>query len=232
MRKCLSVLGSKLLDQVLQGSELSPVDEVELLNKENEVLEGGVEVGLLLQLHDRVKMLVVNVSINPEQALQDGFGHRHEVLGKGNSNLGGKKCLIIQLILHPGHQVVDVLGCRAFDGLLNIGAISPVILVSWSCRHHGAAGLSTELGDGAVQHVNLVEEIHRVDSNPLIEILSLRQHDSLPQIPTAQSCLGVFQQLILVGALWDVLLRPERLGCAIAKQEAHLGEAVVGEPRL
>lgn len=30
-------------------------------------------------------MLVVDVSINPEQALQDGFGHRHEILGKGNS---------------------------------------------------------------------------------------------------------------------------------------------------
>lgn len=33
--KCLSVLGSKLLDQVLQGSELSPVDEVELLQEQN-----------------------------------------------------------------------------------------------------------------------------------------------------------------------------------------------------
>ena len=32
--KCLSVLGSKLLDQVLQGGELSPVDEVELLQVE------------------------------------------------------------------------------------------------------------------------------------------------------------------------------------------------------
>ena len=55
------------------------------LNKENEMLEGGVEVGLLLQLHHRVKMLVVDVSVNPEQTLQDGFGHRHEVLGEGNS---------------------------------------------------------------------------------------------------------------------------------------------------
>lgn len=85
--KCLSVLGSKLLDQVLQRSKLSPVNKVELLNKENEVLEGGVEVSLLLQLHHRVKMLVVDVSVNPEQTLQDGFGHRHEILGKGDSDL-------------------------------------------------------------------------------------------------------------------------------------------------
>lgn len=209
--KCLSVLGSKLLNQVLQGSELSSVNEVELLDKENEVLEGSVEVGLLLQLHHGVKMLVVDVSVHPEQTLQDGFGHRHEVLREGDSNLGGEKCLIIQLILHPGHQVVDVLGRRAFNGLLNIGAVSPVILIPWSSRHHRAAGFSAKLSDGAIQHVDLIEEVHGVDSDPLIEILSLWQHDSLPQIPTAQRRFSMFQQLVLVGALWDVLLRLEGL---------------------
>lgn len=63
------------------------------LNKENEVLEWSVKVGLLLQLHHRVKMLVIDVSINSEQTLQDGFGHRHEVLGKGDSCMtaGGRK---------------------------------------------------------------------------------------------------------------------------------------------
>lgn len=55
------------------------------LNKENEMLEGSVEVSLLLQLHHRVKVLVVDVSIDPEQTLQDGFGHRHEVLWKRDS---------------------------------------------------------------------------------------------------------------------------------------------------
>lgn len=59
------------------------------LDKEYEVLEGGVEVSLLLQLHHRVEMLMVDVCINPEKALQDGFGHRHEVLGKRNP-CGGK----------------------------------------------------------------------------------------------------------------------------------------------
>lgn len=44
--------------------------------------------------------------------------------------LGWKERLIIQLILHPGHQVVDVLWCGAFDGLLNVRAVGPVILVS------------------------------------------------------------------------------------------------------
>lgn len=31
----------------------------------------------------------------------------------------------------------------------------------WSSRHHRAAGLCAELGDGAVEHIDLVEEIHR-----------------------------------------------------------------------
>lgn len=211
MMKCLSVLGPKLLDQVLQGSKLSPVNKVELLDKENEMLEGGVEVSLLLQLHHRVKMLMVDVSINPEQALQDGFGHRHEVLGEGDSDLGGKERLIIQLILHPGHQVVYVLGRRAFDWLFNVGPISPVILVPYSCRHHRAAGLSAELSDGAIQHVDLVKEVHSVHSDPFIEILSLWQHDSLSQVPAAQRRLGMFEQLVLVRAFWDVFLRLEGL---------------------
>lgn len=55
------------------------------LDKENEVLEGGVEVRLLLQLHHRVKVLVVDVSVHSEETLQDGLGHGHEVLGEGNT---------------------------------------------------------------------------------------------------------------------------------------------------
>lgn len=46
------------------------------------MLEGGVEVGLLLQPHDRIEVLVVDVGVDTEQPLQDRLGHRHEVLGK------------------------------------------------------------------------------------------------------------------------------------------------------
>lgn len=88
--KCLSVLRSKLLNQVLQWGKLSPVDKVELLDKENEVLEGGVEVGLLLQVDDGVEVLVVDVGVDAEQPLQDGLGHRHEVLGERHTNFGGE----------------------------------------------------------------------------------------------------------------------------------------------
>lgn len=46
------------------------------------MLKGGVEVGLLLQLHHRIKVLVINMGINSEQSLQNGLCHRHKVFGK------------------------------------------------------------------------------------------------------------------------------------------------------
>lgn len=48
------------------------------------MFEGCVEVGLLLQLHDRVKVLVVDVGVDPEQPLQNRLGHGHEVTLEGD----------------------------------------------------------------------------------------------------------------------------------------------------
>lgn len=50
------------------------------LHKEDEVLEGGVEVRLLAQLHHLGEVLVVDVRVHAEQALQDRLRHRQEVL--------------------------------------------------------------------------------------------------------------------------------------------------------
>lgn len=55
------------------------------LNKKDEVFERRVEVGLLLQLHDWVKVLVVDVSVDSEQALQDGLCHWHKVSLEGDT---------------------------------------------------------------------------------------------------------------------------------------------------
>lgn len=60
------------------------------LNKEDEVFEWRVEVGLLLQLHDGVKVLVVDVGVDPEQTLQNGLCHRHKITLKGHA-LGTKE---------------------------------------------------------------------------------------------------------------------------------------------
>lgn len=46
------------------------------------------------------------------------------------TDLRREEGFIIQLILNPGHQVVDVLRSRTLDGLLDVGPVCPVILIS------------------------------------------------------------------------------------------------------
>ena len=47
-------------------------------------------------------------------------------------------------------------------------------LIFWTCWHDGTGLLGAELGDGAVQHVDLIEEVHGVDRHPLVQIFSFR----------------------------------------------------------
>lgn len=63
----------------------SDMTEILHLYEKDEVFEWRVEVSLLLQLHDRVKMLVVDVGVDPEQALQNSLCHGHKVSLKGDT---------------------------------------------------------------------------------------------------------------------------------------------------
>lgn len=76
------------------------------------------------------------------------------------TNFGWKEIFIIQLILYPGHEVVNVLWCWTFDGFLNCLTICPVVFVLWASRHDGAAFFCAKLCDCAVQHVDLIEEVN------------------------------------------------------------------------
>ena len=71
---------------------------------------------------------MVDVGIYPEKPLEDGLGVCEEVVWERDSDLTGEEGLVIQLVLDPGHQEVDVLGGRALDGFLHLVTISPVIL--------------------------------------------------------------------------------------------------------
>lgn len=171
-----------------------------------------VEVRFFLQLHDRIKMLVVDVGVYPEQTLQDGLCHCYKVSFKRDTYLRGEQCLIIKLVLYPGHEIVYIFRCRTFDWLLYVSSVSPVILILGASRHDWAALLCAEICDGPIKHVNLVEEIHSVDCDPLVQIFTLWQHDCHAQVSTPQCCLCMFQQLVLMGTLRDILLWFESLG--------------------
>ena len=55
------------------------------LNKVNKMFERGIEMSLLSQLHHFWKVLVVNVGIDTEKALQNCFGYGEKVLGEWNT---------------------------------------------------------------------------------------------------------------------------------------------------
>lgn len=149
----------QLVDQLLQRRQLPLIDQIELLHEEDEVLERRVQVRLLAEAHHLLEVLVVDVRVHAEQPLQDRLGDGQEVLREGHADLRGEQRLVVQLVLHPRHQVVNVLGGAALDRLLDRLAVGPVVLVLGAGGHDAAAVLRAELGDGAVQHVDLVEEV-------------------------------------------------------------------------
>lgn len=70
------------------------------LHEEDKVLEGGVEVRLLAQLHHLGEVLVVDVCVHAEQSLEDCLRHRQEVLGERHAC----KCTLLMMI---SNHVVD-----------------------------------------------------------------------------------------------------------------------------
>lgn len=54
----------------------------------------------------------------------------------------------------------------------------------------------TELGDGAVEEVNLVVEVDHVHGQPLVLVLALGQLHHLPQAATAERRLGILTELV------------------------------------
>lgn len=140
------------------------------------------------------------------------------------TDFGREESLVVELVLHPSHQVVDVLGRRALDRLLDSLAVGPVVLVLGSGRHERTRLLGAELGDSAVKHVDLVEEVNGVDGHPLVDVLALGQHDGQPEVARAQCGRRLTHQVVLVGALRDVLLGLKRLVRAAAAERGEEGE--------
>lgn len=135
------------------------------------------------------------------------------------TNVGREDVFIIELILHPRHQVVDVERGGVLHRFLFI-AFCPVILVLCAGRHFRTRFNRAELCDSTVQHADLVEKVddckgakliesrHRkrisartIDGYPFVTILSGRQNDCVFQIATPQRSGRVFQQFELLRLL-------------------------------
>lgn len=169
-----AIFRDKFVNQILQWGEFSPINEIELLYKINKMLERRVQVGLFAQPNYLGKVLMINVGVHPEQSLQNRFRNLNKVFWKGNANLRREQRFVVQLILHPCHQVIDVLGRTALDRFLHRLAIRPVVLVLRPRGHDTTRVFGAKLRNRSVQHVDLVEKVHSVYSDPLIEIFSVR----------------------------------------------------------
>ena len=80
-----------------------------MIDEVDEVFEASVEVSLRREQHDVLEVSVVDVRVHSEQPLEDHLDNVQEVLGEGHTNRTREDLLVVQLILHPSHQEVDVL---------------------------------------------------------------------------------------------------------------------------
>lgn len=71
------------------------------LGEVDEVLEAGVEVGLLRQSADVFEVGVVHVRVHPEEPLEDGPDHLLEVVREGRAVLLREDLWVVQLRTPP-----------------------------------------------------------------------------------------------------------------------------------
>ena len=153
------------------SDELLPLDSRLLCNRICIELDPFYDE-IRVKICNLLEMLMINVGVHSKQSFQNSFDTALKMWWKLDTDLARKQCLIIQLILHPCHQVVNVFGSGTLDGLLNCLTIGPMVLILGSSRHDGTPLFRAEFSYRPVQHVNLVEKIHRVDGYPFIYIFT------------------------------------------------------------
>jgi hypothetical protein len=119
----------ELLNQLSQRGKLFLVNEVELVNEIDEVLETCVEMGLSREEHDMLEMSMVDVGVNSEESLENNLDDVDEVFGEGHSELTREDLFVVELILYPSHEEVNVFRCTDFKGSLDVVTVSPEIFI-------------------------------------------------------------------------------------------------------
>lgn len=97
---------SEGIDKFLHRFEFLSLYEIEFQHEEDEMLEGGIEMGFGTEFDDLREVRVVDMGVDAEKSLEYGRYQGRELLLEGHSNLGRENCFVIELFLHPGHQVV------------------------------------------------------------------------------------------------------------------------------
>merc|ERR1712228_507515 len=103
----LGVLGQHVIDRVRQRRQFPLVDQLELLHEINKVLEARVQMGLSIKLHDLLNVVVVHMSVDSKESLQNRLYDLPKVFRKRHSVLDREDSRVVNLFLDPGHEEVD-----------------------------------------------------------------------------------------------------------------------------
>jgi hypothetical protein len=222
------LLAGQVLDEVFQRSHFLSRHKVELGDEVVVVLEAGVEVSLLAEVDDLLKVGVVDVGVDTEQALEDLLDLKDEVPGEGDIRRWGEELLVVQLGLDPLHELVHVLRGRNLDGLL-VDLIGPEVLVLGRSAHDRTSLFRAEESNAAVEKIDLVEEIDGVGREPFVLIFALGQGYCRADVAAPQCLLGLLVQFVSLRSLLEMLALLERL--ALIREDALLQHFVVIAPR-
>jgi len=170
----LAIFSQDCIIKLIQRRELFLVNQIKLVNEQEEVPVARVQMRFNSQRAYMVEVVAVYMRIDPEEPTHNGAYCVAEISGKRYANLVWENVLVVKNALRPVHQGIDVVRGGKLRWSLVLDSVLPEILVSWSCRHDRALLRCTELGDGAVQHVEMIEEVNRVDSKPFVGILAFR----------------------------------------------------------
>lgn len=115
--------------------------------------------------------------------------------------MAGEEGLVVELVLHPVHEQLDVLGGWHLEGGLHVLPVCPEVLEFLPCAHDGARLLGAEFGECSVEYGNLVVEFDGVNGEPFIEILPLGEFDCKVHVAAAEGHLGDLLQVVVFGGL-------------------------------
>lgn len=135
---------------------------LKLLSKQNKMFKTRIQMTLQPQPNNNTEMLTINVSINPKQPPPDRPHSPPKSLWKWHAQLCGERALVVDPGLDVRHERVDVFGGRHFEGFgprRCARGVGPEVFVALAGGHCWAGCGGAEFGDGAVEHVDLVEKV-------------------------------------------------------------------------
>ena len=124
------------LDEIAQWPPevLAPVCQPMFIDEEYIVFEACVEVRLKTELDDDGVVMAVDVCIDTVQALEHVANEGWEGLREWNTDTAGEHLLIVDIRLHPRHQVFNILGCGHLSRSLVVLAVLPQVLEPGGCQ--------------------------------------------------------------------------------------------------